>query len=107
MTPPSRSKARQLLDLAIPFIGVGAGAVTVVVFHDPKALIPRPPYWPWIFAVSALGAFAMVLAMGLEDGEDEAQAVGGHPGRLLVAVQPNASATREGATPNWSPPTRA
>jgi len=66
--PPSRSRARRLLDLAIPFIGVGAGAVTVVLFDNPRALIPRPPYWPWVFAVSALGAFAMVLAMGLEDG---------------------------------------
>ena len=74
MTPPSRSTARHLLDLAIPFIGVGAGAVTVGLFHNPKALIPRPPYWTWLFAVGALGAFAMVLALGLEDGwaEDEA-----------------------------------
>jgi hypothetical protein len=68
MTPPSRSRARYLLDLAIPFIGVGAGAVTVVLFHNPRALIPRPPYWPWLFAVGALGAFAMMLAVGLEDG---------------------------------------
>ena len=71
MTPPSRSRARHLLDLAIPFLGVGAGAVTVVLFHDPKALIPRPPYWPWLFTVGALGAFAMMLALGLEDGWEE------------------------------------
>jgi uncharacterized membrane protein YhaH (DUF805 family) len=68
MTPSSRSTARHLLDLAIPFIGVGAGAVTVVLLCNPNALIPRPPYWPWLFAVGALGAFAMVLALGLEDG---------------------------------------
>lgn len=69
MTRPSRSRVRYLLDLAIPFVGVGAGAVTVVLFHNPRALIPRPPYIiPWLFAVAALGAFAMVLAMGLEDG---------------------------------------
>ena len=66
--PSSRSKARQLLDFAIPFIGIGAGAVTVILFHNPKALIPRPPYWPWLFTVGALGSFALILAIGLEDG---------------------------------------
>ena len=65
---PSRSRARQLLDLSIPFVGVGAGAVTVVLFHNPKALIPRPPYLPWLFVVAALAAFALTLALGLEDG---------------------------------------
>lgn len=71
MTTPSRSRAQHLLDLAIPFLGVGAGAVTVVLFRNPVALIPHPPYWPWLFAVGALGAFAMVLALGLEDGWEE------------------------------------
>ena len=63
-----RSKAQHLLDLAIPFVGVGAGALTVVLVHSPKALIPRSPYWPWFFAVAALAALAMLLALGLEDG---------------------------------------
>jgi len=76
MIPPSRSRVRHLLDIAIPFVGVGAGAVTVVLFHNPKALIPRPPYWPWLFTVGALGAFAMVLALGLEDGWEEDDEVG-------------------------------
>ena len=67
----SRSRAQHLLDLAIPFLGVGAGAVTVVLFRNPMALIPQPPYWPWLFAVGALGAFAMVLSLGLEDGWEE------------------------------------
>jgi len=71
MTTPSRSRAQHLLDLAIPFLGVGAGAVTVVLFRNPIALIPHPPYWPWLFAVGALGAFAMILALGLEDGWGE------------------------------------
>ena len=71
MTTPSRSRAQHLLDLAIPFVGVGAGAVTVALFRDPGALIPHSPYWPWLFAVGALGAFAMVLALGLEDGWEE------------------------------------
>gem|GEM_PF-2168503 len=67
----SRSRAQHLLDLAIPFLGVGGGAVTVVLFRNPIALIPQPPYWPWLFAVGALGAFAMVLSLGLEDGWEE------------------------------------
>ena len=85
MTHPSRSKARHVLDLAIPFLGVGAGAATVVLFRDPKALIPRPPYWPWLFAVGALGAFAMVLAMGLDDGWEEDEQVD-HAERWRAAV---------------------
>ena len=69
-----RSKAQQFLDLAIPFVGVGAGALTIVLVHSPKAFIPRSPYWPWFFAVASLAALAMLLAVGLEDGwaEDEA-----------------------------------
>jgi len=85
MTPPSRSRARHLLDLAIPFVGVGAGAVTVVLFHNPKDLIPRPPYWPWLFTVGALGAFAMVLALGLDDGWEEDDQVD-HAERWRAAV---------------------
>ena len=49
-------------------MGVGAGAVTVGLFYNPRVLIPRPPYLPWLFTVGALGALAMVLALGLEDG---------------------------------------
>jgi len=41
--------------------------VTVVLFHHPGALIPRPPYIAWLFTVAAVGAFGMVLALGLED----------------------------------------
>jgi len=85
MTPPSRSRTRQLLDLAIPFIGVGAGAVTVVLFYNPRALIPRPPYLPWLFTVAALGALAMVLALGLEDGWAEDDEVD-HAERWRAAV---------------------
>jgi hypothetical protein len=46
----------------------GGGAVTAVLFHNPKALIHRPPYLPWLFVVAALAAFALTLALGLEDG---------------------------------------
>lgn len=68
MTSPPGPSAHHLLGWAIPFVGVGAGAVTVVLFHNPRALIPSPPYMSWVLIVGALGAFAGVLAMGLEDG---------------------------------------
>jgi len=71
MTPPSRSGAQHFLDLAIPFLGVGAGAVTVVLLHNPHGPDPPPTVWPWLFAASALGALALVLALGLEDGWEE------------------------------------
>lgn len=66
-----RSRSQQILDLAIPFIGVGAGAATVVLWRDPRALIPSPPYWPWFMAVAALGCLALLLAMATEDGWEE------------------------------------
>lgn len=71
----SRSRTRHLLDLAIPFAGVGAGAVTVGLLYDPAALIPRSPYWPWLFAAGALAGLAMVLALGLDDGWEEDEQV--------------------------------
>jgi len=66
MPSPSRSRTQQLVDLAIPFIGVGAGSVTVALFYSPMALIPRPPYWPWLLGVGALaGLLASTAAMGV------------------------------------------
>jgi amino acid transporter len=73
--PLRRSRAQHLLDLAIPFLGVGAGVVTVMLVHNPMALIPRPPYWPWLLAASAPAALALVLAVGLEDAWEEADEV--------------------------------
>ena len=71
MSMTKRSRSRHLFDLAIPFVGVGAGAVTVVLFRNPRALIPRPPYMTWLFLVGALAALALTLAMGLEDGWED------------------------------------
>ena len=66
-----RSRKQQVIDLAIPFTGVLGGAATVVLLLNPKALMPNPPYWPWLMAVGALCCFALILAMGTEDGWDE------------------------------------
>jgi len=71
VTPPSRSKTPHLLDVAIPFVAVGLGAVTVVLFYNPKALIPCPPYWPWLFIVFALAVLGGLFALGLADGWDD------------------------------------
>jgi hypothetical protein len=50
---------------------VGLGVVTVVLIHDPHALMPRPPYWPWLMQVMAVALFGMILQLGLEDGRDD------------------------------------
>ena len=70
-------------------MGVGAGAVTVGLFYNPRVLIPRPPYLPWLFTVAALGALAMVLALGLEDGwaeDDEVDHAEGWRAAVLAYV---------------------
>ncbi len=48
-------------------LGVG----TVVLIHNPRALIPRPPYWPWLMLLFAAALFGVVLQLGLEDGLDD------------------------------------
>ena len=59
------------LQIAAVFVAVGLGALTVILLHDPGALIPHPPYGPWIlariFALSALVALGLLLVLGLED----------------------------------------
>jgi hypothetical protein len=45
--------------------------VTVVLIYNPKALIPRPPYWPWFMLLFAVALFGVVLQLGLEDGLDD------------------------------------
>jgi len=67
----SNSNTRFLLDLAVPFVAVGLGAVTVVLFYNPKALIPRPPYWPWLFIVFSLSALGWLFALAFENGWED------------------------------------
>lgn len=61
---------RHLLPPA-PVVGLSLGVLTVVLFHNPKALLPRPPYWPWLMLAFAVAGFGVVLQLGLEDGWDD------------------------------------
>lgn len=54
-----------------PGVGLGLGVVTVVLINHPRALIPRPPYWPWLMILLAVALFGLVLQLGLEDGWDD------------------------------------
>ena len=54
-----------------PGVGLGLGVATVVLIHDPRALIPRPPYWPWVMILLAVALFGLVLQLGLEDPWDD------------------------------------
>lgn len=62
--------------IAAIFIAVGLGALTVTLLHDPGALIPHPPYGPWIlervFVLLALFGVGMLVVLGLEDDFDYA-----------------------------------
>ncbi len=58
---------RARLNIAAIFIAVGLGALTVILVYDPGALIPRPPYYPWIFVVFSLAALGTLFVLGLED----------------------------------------
>ena len=75
------------MDLAIPFVGVGTGVATIVAFRNPRALVPHPPYIAWLFTVAAICAFALLLAMGLEDGwEEDDEVDGAQRWRALAAA---------------------
>jgi hypothetical protein len=65
------SKALRHLRLPAPLVGLGLGVVTVLLIHNPKALIPRPPYWPWLMLLFAIVLFGVVLQLGLEEGLDD------------------------------------
>ena len=67
---PAISKALRYLLPPPLFVAVPLGVGTVVLIHNPGALIPRPPYWPWLMSLFAAGLFGVVLQLGLEDGLD-------------------------------------
>ena len=59
------------LQIAAIFIAVYLGALAVTLLHDPMALIPHPPYGPWIFvrllALCSLAALGILLVFGVVD----------------------------------------
>jgi len=83
--PPAISKALRHLRPPAPFVAVPLGVVTVVLIHNPRGLIPRPPYWPWLMSLFAAALFGVVLQLGLEDGLDDLDEVGDRAMRWRAA----------------------
>lgn len=56
------------------FSAVGLGALTVTLLRDPAALVPHPPYGPWIFArilaLCSIAALGLLLVLGVVDDLD-------------------------------------
>lgn len=65
---------RASFQIAAIFIAVGLGALTVTLLHDHRALIPHPPYGPWILErilmLLPLAAVGILVVLGLEDDFD-------------------------------------
>lgn len=57
--------------MAAIFIAVGLGALIVVLVHEPRALIPQPPYGLWIvmrlLILGALATLGLLLTFGVVD----------------------------------------
>jgi hypothetical protein len=57
--------------IAAIFIAVGLGALVVVLVHEPRALIPQPPYGPWIvmrlLVLGGLATLGLLLTLGVVD----------------------------------------
>jgi hypothetical protein len=62
---------RVRLQIAVIFIAVGLGALTVTLLHDPMALIPHPPFGRRIFVrllvLSSLAVLGTLLVLGVVD----------------------------------------
>src|SRR5262245_28680075 len=62
---------RARLRVALIFVAVGLGALSVALLHDPMALIPYPPYWRWIFVrtlqLASLALLGTLLLFGVLD----------------------------------------
>jgi len=65
---------RARLNIAAIFIAVALGALSVILLYDPAALMPRPPYFQWIFVLFSLAALGMILVLALEDDLEEIDA---------------------------------
>lgn len=79
---------RARFQIAAIFIAVGLGALTVTLLHDPTALIPHPPYGPWIlvriFVLCSLAALGILLVLGLEDDFDYADDTDGSYDQAVI-----------------------
>jgi hypothetical protein len=66
---------RLRLQIAAIFFAVGLGALSVTLAHDPRALVPQPPYGRWIFVrmlqVASLASLGMLLVFGIVDDRDD------------------------------------
>ena len=69
--PPTISKALRHLPAPAPFVAVPLGVATVVLIHNPRALIPRHPYWPWLMLLFATALYGLVLQLDLADDLDD------------------------------------
>ena len=67
--------------IAAIFIAIGLGALTVTLLYDPMALVPHPPYGPWIFVrillVSSLGCLGILFVFGVVDDDMDLDRTGG------------------------------
>ena len=75
---------RARLNIAAIFIAVGLGALAVILLYDPAALIPRPPYFHWIFVLFSLAALGMILVLGLEEDLQEIDGTDGSSDRPML-----------------------
>lgn len=79
---------RARFQIAAIFIAVGLGALTVTLLHDPTALIPHPPYGPWIleriFVLFSLAALGMLLVLDLEDDFEAADDTDGSYDQAII-----------------------
>ena len=57
--------------IAAIFIAVGLGALIVVLVHEPRTLVPHPPYGTWIvmrlMALGGLATLGLLLTFGVLD----------------------------------------
>jgi hypothetical protein len=79
---------RTSFQIAAIFIAVGLGALTVTLLHDPGALIPHPPYGPWILGrilvLLALAPIGMLVMLGLEDDFDDGAEIDGPYDQTMI-----------------------
>lgn len=75
---------RLRLNIAAIFIAVGLGALAVILPYNAEALIPRPPYYHWIFLLFSLAGLAMLFVFGIaEEFEETDDAVGSSDRSIL------------------------